>query len=115
MVLIPSYAYLAISRAEKEKQLRVKIHIDEKKSLQEAKSLFIPHQASNLSSLLAEALTDGIKRLLHPSLEREFRSTTKERADREAITTFGSNVSQLLLSSPVRSKTIMGFDPAYRT
>jgi uncharacterized protein len=64
---------------------------------------------------LHQAITDGIKRLLHPSLERELRSAAKERADREAIDTFGKNVSELLLSSPVRGKAIMGFDPAYRT
>lgn len=115
LTMVPSYAYLAISRAEKEKQLRVSIDINEKKSLQEAVSLFVSRQATDLSSLLIEAMTDGIKRLLHPSLEREFRSACKERADREAIKTFGDNVSQLLLSSPVRWKTIMWFDPAYRT
>lgn len=115
LATIPSYAYLAISRAEKEKQLRLKILLDEPRSIQAAVSLFVPHNASSLQSLLIQALTDGIKRLLHPSLERELRSNCKERCDREAIGIFGSNMSQLLLSSPVRGKTIMGFDPAYRT
>lgn len=115
IITIPSYAYLAISRAEKEKQLRLKVIIDDKKSFQAACSLFVPSNASDLSTLLHQAITDSIKRLLHPSLERELRSSVKERADREAIDTFGKNVSELLLSSPVRGKAIMGFDPAYRT
>lgn len=61
------------------------------------------------------ALIDSIKRLLHPSLEREYRSDKKAQSDREAIDIFGKNIEELLLSSPVKNKVIMGFDPAYRT
>lgn len=112
---IPNYAYLAICRAEKEKQLRVKTLFNETKSNAEAKRLFIPAHATNLKILLIEAIEDGIKRLLHPSLERELRSAKKETSDREAIDIFGKNVEELLLSSPVKNKVIMWFDPAYRT
>ncbi len=112
---IPSYAYLAISRAEKEKQLRVKVSFDEAKSIWEWKKSFIPQWSSNLETILWDAIIDGIKRLLHPSLEREYRSDKNAQSDREAIEIFGKNVWELLLSSPVRNKVIMWFDPAYRT
>jgi len=112
---MPSYAYLAIARAEKEKQLRVKINFHEAKSLLAAKEIFVPNNPSDLEATLAEAILDSIKRLLHPSLEREFRSDKKEQSDREAIDIFGKNVEELLLSSPVKGKNIMWFDPAYRT
>ena len=52
---------------------------------------------------------------MFPSIERELRSDKKERSDRQAIDVFGKNVQELLLGSPVRGKTILGFDPAYRT
>jgi len=112
---IPSYAYLAISRAEKEKQLRAKCIFNEARSLSQAKTIFIPQPATNLQEILVEALEDGIHRLLHPSLEREFRSQKKEQADREAIDVFGKNVQELLLWSPVMWKNILWFDPAFRT
>ena len=112
---IPNYAYLAIARAEKEKQLKVSLQFQEKQSITEATNIFVPRDASDLQELLLIALTDALKRLLHPSLERELRSAKKEQSDREAIDIFGKNVEELLLSSPVRWKTIMWFDPAYRT
>ncbi len=112
---MPNYAYLAITRAEKEKQLRVKLGFKEASSLVHAQKIFVPHAASDLQETLNLALQDGIKRLLHPSLERELRAQKKEQSDREAIDIFGKNVEELLLGSPVREKTIMWFDPAYRT
>lgn len=104
---MPNYAYLAITRAEKEKQLRVKLAFKEASSLAQAQKIFVPHSASDLQETLILALQDGIKRLLHPSLERKLRSQKKEQSDREAIDIFGKNVEELLLGSPVREKTIM--------
>lgn len=60
---------------------------------------------------LNEAIDDGLKRLLMPSLEREFRSDKKRRADEAAIKLFGENLKQLLMTPPVRGKTVLGFDP----
>ncbi len=112
---MPNYAYLAISRAEKEKQLRVKLSFSEASSLTQATKILVPHGASDLQETLLLSLQEGIKRLLHPSLERELRSAKKETSDREAIDIFGQNVEELLLGAPVRGKTMMWFDPAYRT
>lgn len=107
LVQMPSYAYLAITRAENEKQLRVKLQFNEAKSIDATKKVFLPVGASDLQEILGEAIVDGIKRLLHPSLEREYRSDKKAQSDREAIDIFGKNVEELLLSSPVKNKVIM--------
>lgn len=115
LVNMPSYAYLAVMRAEWAKQLRVKLVFDEAQSLRAGKKLFVPGGASDLTVVLQEAIEDGIKRLLHPSLWREYKSDKKAQSDREAIDIFGKNVGELLLSSPVKNKVIMWFDPAYRT
>jgi len=112
---MPSYAYLAVARAEKEKQLRVKLMFDEESCFSHGARLFIPRGASDLRDVLLEAIQDGIKRLLLSSLERELRAEKREQSDRDAIDVFGKNVEALLLSSPVRGKVIMWFDPAYRT
>ena len=65
--------------------------------------------------LVAEAVEDGYKRLLCPSIETEFAATSKERADDEAIKVFTENLRQLLLSPPLGQKRVMGIDPGFRT
>jgi len=79
------------------------------------KRFFVPAQASDLVEYMSEAIEDGLKRLLIPSLEREFRADKKRRSDEAAIKLFGENLRQLLLTPPVRWKVVLGFDPAFRT
>jgi len=112
---MPSYAYLAVARAEEEKQISLGLQRPLPVLLKSAETLFVPRNPSEIVSYLSDALTDGLKRLFLPSLEREFRSEKKRRADEAAIKLFGENLKQLLLTPPVRGKTVLGFDPAYRT
>jgi uncharacterized protein len=67
------------------------------------------------STHVKKAIRDAYRRLLQPSLESEFRSALKQKADEEAITVFAENLRQLLLSSPLGSKRILAIDPGYRT
>jgi len=112
---MPSYAYLAVTRAEQEKQLHIWLQRPLPALLRHAETVFVPRNPSEIVSYLRDALTDGLKRLFLPSLEREFRSEKKRRADEAAIKLFGENLKQLLLTPPVRGKTVLWFDPAYRT
>ncbi len=110
---IPSHRYLAIMRAVKEKELSVKIAIDTDRIFENIKQYKIPKNAKNSSVLLFEAYKDGFKRLLYPSLEREVYAQLKEKADTSAISLFGKNLSQLLMSRPVTNRVILGVDPAF--
>jgi len=65
--------------------------------------------------LVAEAVEDGYKRLMKPSIETEFFNLSKEQADDEAIRVFAENLRQLLLSAPLGQKRVMGIDPGFRT
>ncbi len=65
--------------------------------------------------LVTEAVEDGYKRLLLPSIETEFMNLSKQRADEEAINVFAQNLRQLLLSAPLGQKRVMGVDPGFRT
>jgi uncharacterized protein len=112
---IPSYAYLAIFRAEKDKQLNVHMQMSGDRILLSAQKFFIPAHANSCVVYLQEAIDDGLKRLLLPSLEREIRSDKKRRADEAAIKVFGENMKHLLLTPPIQGMTILGFDPAFRT
>ncbi len=112
---IPSHRYLAVMRGVNEKELSVKITIDIERLEQNIKEYKIPRNASTSKELLFEAYRDGLKRLLLPSIEREVHAELKERADISAISVFGKNLNQLLMTPPVTKRVILGVDPAFRT
>lgn len=112
---MPSYAYLAVSRAEKEKQLSVGIEFSQSKISEFSTRFFVPQKANSSVEYLHEAIEDGLIRLLLPSIERELRSDKKRWADEAAIRVFGDNLKNLLLTPPVKGLTVLGFDPAFRT
>ena len=112
---ISSHRYLAMMRGVSEKELHVKI-LHEMERVESAITRYrIPRNAKSSKSYLLEAYLDGFKRLLFPSLEREIHAIIKEKADTQAIATFGKNLSQLLNTPPVTKRVILGVDPAYRT
>ena len=110
----PSHRLLAIRRAESEGILRVSIQPDKQIALQRLDRIFV--KANNAaSSCVREAVEDSYKRLLAPSIETEFKKSSKEKADKEAIVVFTRNLRQLLLTSPLRNKRILGIDPGFRS
>ena len=110
----PSHRLLAIRRGEEEGFLKVTIEPDQDKALEILEKQFI--KANNASAeLVYDAITDSYKRLLGPSIETEFKGTSKEKADEEAIKVFAENLRQLLLSSPLGKKNVMALDPGLRT
>jgi len=110
----PSHRILAIRRGEKEGFLRVDISPSEEKAHKLLKYLFIKGQ-TNCSSLVLKAMEDSYSRLLKPSIETEFASDSKQKADISAIDVFATNLKQLLLSPPLGKKRVLGIDPGYRT
>ncbi len=112
---IPSYAYLAVNRAEKEKQLSIKLQFSSEKISEFSSHFFIPQNPNSSLEYLKEAIDDGLERLLLPSIERELRADKKRRSDESAIKVFWDNLKNLLLTPPVKGLTVLGFDPAFRT
>ena len=110
---IPSHRYLAIMRGVHEKELSVKISIDTERVEQNIRQYKIPSHANSSKELLFDAYIDGLKRLLLPSIEREVQNELKEKADLAAISVFGKNLSQLLMTPPVTKMVILGVDPAF--
>ena len=111
---VPSHRILAILRGFLEGMLRISITPVEEDALDRLDRQFVT--ASNTTTPhIRKALKDSWKRLLQPSLETEFRTLLKQRADEDAIQVFAENLRQLLLSSPLGSKRILAIDPGYRT
>ncbi|PUZ21662.1 RNA-binding transcriptional accessory protein [Chitinophaga parva] len=111
---IPSHRVLAILRGEAEGFLYGTIAPQEEDAIEIINKQFVT--AKNAAGeQVAKAGTDAYKRLLRPSLENEFRSNAKERADVEAIDVFAENLRQLLLAAPLGPKAVIAVDPGYRT
>lgn len=111
---IPSHRILAINRGEKEDFLKVKLAKPEEKILKYIERDVIKGE-TQFTDMLRTTIEDSFKRLIEPSIEREIRSDLTEKAEEKAIKVFGQNSKQLLLGAPIKGKTVMGFDPAYRT
>ena len=111
---IPSHRILAINRGEKEDFLKVKIEKPEEKILEYIERDIIKGE-TQFTQMLKDTILDSFKRLIEPSIDREIRSDLTEKAEDKAIKVFGKNSKQLLLGAPIKGKTVMGFDPAYRT
>lgn len=109
-----SHRLLAMRRGESEGVLRISISADEDECIDRLDRLFVKG-SSECSKLVEEAIDDSFKRLLSPSIETEFASMSKEKADNEAIKVFSENLRQLLLSAPLGQKRVMGIDPGFRT
>ena len=112
---IPSNRILAINRGEKEEFLRVKIEKNVDIILELIEKDVIKDTKSQYAEILKECISDSFSRLIEPSIDREIRSDLTEKADEQAIKVFGKNAKQLLLVAPIKGKTVIGFDPAYRT
>jgi uncharacterized protein len=110
----PSHRLLAMRRGEEEGLLRVAVAPDEEQAVADLERLFITG-TGGAAEQVRLALKDGYKRLLQPSIETEFRNSSKEKADLEAIRVFAENLRQLLLSAPLGEKRVMGIDPGFRT
>jgi uncharacterized protein len=111
---IPSHRILAILRGFLEGVLRMNITPIEEDALYLLEQQFIKGM-NPWSDHVRKAIKDAYRRLMQPSLESEFRTALKQKADEEAITVFAENLRQLLLSAPLGRKNILAIDPGYRT
>lgn len=109
-----SHRLLAMRRGESEGFLRVTISSDDERNIDRINPLFVKGRTRS-SQIVEEAVKDGYKRLIKPSMESEFTTSSKEKADDEAIKVFAENLKQLLMASPLGEKRVLAIDPGYRT
>lgn len=106
---------LALNRGEKEKILTVKIAAPVERILMFLEKKVITKENPITSPVLKEVIADSYDRLIAPAIEREIRNELTEKAEDGAITVFGKNLEQLLLQPPIAGRTVLGWDPAFRT
>ena len=107
-----SHRLLAIRRGENEGFLRVSISANDEECVEKIKRHYV-HGFGDFQSLVNDAVEDSFKRLIKPSIENEFATSSKEKADEEAIKVFTENLRQLLLAAPLGQKRVMAIDPGY--
>ncbi len=112
--LVP-HRILAINRGEKENFLLISINVDKEIIQHTINRTYLKNPKSIFHTQMKQAISDGYKRLISPSIEREIRNELTEMAEKHAIQVFGRNLKKLLIQPPMRDKIIMGIDPAYRT
>lgn len=111
---IPSHRILAINRGEKEGFLKANIAIPQEQALSILRRAIV-RNGSACAMQVNTAVEDGWSRLMQPSISRELRNALTEKANEQATKTFALNLRPLLMQSPVKNKTALGFDPGYRT
>ncbi|SHG31744.1 Tex family protein [Ornithinibacillus halophilus] len=108
-----SHRILAVNRGEKEGILKVSIESPYERIVDYLTKKIIRN--ANHQDVLLAAIEDSYKRLIQPSIERELRNSLTEKAEQQAIEVFSTNLKNLLLQPPLKGKTVLGVDPAYRT
>ena len=111
---IPSHRILAVNRGEKEECLKVALTCDDVAFEDVIKANYVKNDSA-CGKLVALSGEDAYSRLIFPSIEREVRNELTEKANEQAIKMFEVNLRPLLLQPPLKNKTILGLDPAYRT
>lgn len=112
---IPPHRVLALNRGERLGILQLKITLDDAAIINKLIQKAITNPQSPAAPLIQEAIADGYKRLLAPSIERDIRRELTETAETHAIEIFATNLRNLLMQPPVRGRSVLGIDPAYRT
>lgn len=110
-----SHQTLALDRGEKENIIRVKVELDEQFVLRYFHSRFIGSRQVEAAPIIENAYTDAYRRFIRPAIEREIRKQLTAKADEKAINVFGDNLYHLLMQAPLKGKTVLGLDPAFRT
>ncbi|MBQ7715688.1 MAG: RNA-binding transcriptional accessory protein [Clostridia bacterium] len=112
---IPPHRTLAINRAEKEDVLKVSVRVQSDLILNWLFSAYVKNYESPAFRYISKAVCDSYDRLISPSIEREIRNDLFDVASESAIALFSDNLKHLLMAAPLKGKTVMGYDPGYRT
>ena len=112
---VVGHRVLALNRGENEKILTVKIAAPIERILLFLETKVIKNENPYTTTVLKEVVADSYQRLIAPAIERDIRNELTEKAEDGAIRVFGKNLEQLLLQPPIVGKTVLGWDPAFRT
>ncbi len=112
---LKGHRVLALNRGEAEEFLKVSVEMDENQAVATLCARVITNKKSPMAERLVAIVTDAYERLLFPSLEREIRNDLFDNACEGAMVVFSDNLRHLLMGAPLKGKTVLGYDPGFRT
>jgi uncharacterized protein len=112
---IPPHRILALNRGEAKEMLKVKLALPSDAILGIISRRLKIKEQGTFTEMYTTAMADAYKRLIFPALDREVRNELTEKAEKQAISVFATNLRQLLLQQPLGGHTVLGMDPGYRT
>ena len=112
---IPSHRFLAVRRGEREGFLKVGVSVEDEPLVERVLRKVGHREGSPYGPLMREAVEDGYRRLVSPSVESDVRIDLKLRADKDAVEVFAENLRALLLAAPLGGFAVVGIDPGLRT
>lgn len=110
---IKPHRILAINRGENEDVLSVSIEYEKDRVINYLEKMVIKNENSIVTDIVRDAILDGYKRLIQPSIEREIRSDLTVIGEDAAINNFAKNLESLLLTPPMKERIVLAFDPGY--
>ena len=110
---LKGHRVLAINRGEKEEFLKVAVTLPADDGVAQLVSRVVTNKQSPALPYLMATLQDAYDRLLFPAIEREVRTALLDDACEGALKLFAENLRNLLLVSPLKGKTVLGYDPGY--
>ena len=110
---IKPHRILAINRGENEDVLSVSIEYEKDRVINYLEKMVIKNENSIVTDIVRDAILDGYKRLIQPSIEREIRSNLTVIGEDAAINNFAKNLESLLLTPPMKERIVLAFDPGY--
>ena len=110
---LKGHRVLAINRGEKEDFLKVSVTLPKEDGIAQLTSKVVTNKNSEALPYIMATLEDAYDRLLFPAIEREVRTSLFDDAAEGALKVFAENLRNLLLVSPLKGKTVLGYDPGY--
>ena len=110
---LKGHRVLAINRGENEEFLKVAVTLAEEDGIAQIVSRVVTNKQSPALPFLMNTIKDAYDRLLFPAIEREVRTMLLDDACEGALKVFSENLRNLLLVSPIKGKTVLGYDPGY--
>lgn len=115
IAFIKPHRILALNRAEAEDVISVSVELQPERDVEHIRYNITHNKKSIFNDEIIEAIEDGYKRLIAPSIEREIRNILTDKAEEQAIHIFSLNLRNLLLQAPMKGHVVLGVDPAFRT
>ena len=106
---------LAILRGIREKQLDIKLEVNDTAIVQELQKQRVGTNTGRTASIMNKLLGEVYEGIHKKSIAAEIKKELAEKAEESAVNVFAKNLYSLLMQKPLKGVKILGVDPGIRT